>query len=450
MARRSNPPKVVDLTFEKRGTAALAGAIGLVYAPALLSPVIYDDAGHVRDNPVFNVPVGEFWSGLVSRNYFSFAVERTYQPVVTLFHYVFHSNPLLYRSIGLGLHLLNAVLLYRVAQRLTAGRRPAIYAACLFAAFPASTELLNFSAFKGHLFAASFSLAVVLGVMELCSDREGKKPLLPFAVCCFLVLALLSKETGLTAVALSFLYVGLFVRKEIGRLKGIGATLLAISAVYLWWRFFYLIPPRTFPVRFEYSTLESLSFYLRTLAVPYPLCLERSLPAGSSWVLWLAGFSAAVWFLRKSKESLFASAWIAACLLPFLHLISFSNVSPVADRYLYLPAAGLSLLLANVFSGREAVLASILVIWTGLTASRNWTYRSTRALYEQTASCAPQNPRAQFLLGMITFQEKDYPASRAAYTRVLALTESPGAREALLDIDRAEKAAASPTPASAP
>ncbi|MEQ1920494.1 MAG: hypothetical protein ABL955_15000, partial [Elusimicrobiota bacterium] len=84
-------------------------------------------------------------------------------------------------------------------------------------------------------------------------------------------------------------------------------------------------------------------------------------------------------------------------------------------------------------------LAGLIVIWGAIAASRNLTYRSTRALFEQTASCAPQNPRAQFLLGMITFQEKDYPASRAAYERVLALTDSPGARAALLDIERAEK-----------
>ena len=37
---------------------------------------------------------------------------------------------------------------------------------------------------------------------------------------------------------------------------------------------------------------------------------------------------------------------------------------------------------------------------------------------------------------MICFQEKDYAASRAAYERVLALTESPGARAALADIER--------------
>ncbi|MDD5302817.1 MAG: hypothetical protein PHS14_06865, partial [Elusimicrobia bacterium] len=319
---------------ETRGAAALAGAIALVYAPALTSPVIYDDASHVRDNPVFRLPFGEFWSGLISRDYFPFAAERTYQPAVTLFHYASHSFPLIYRSFGLGLHFLNAVLLYRVARRLDAGRRPAIFAACLFAVFPASTELLNFSAFKGHLFAASCILAVLLFVIEYCADR--KKTSLPLIICSFLILGLLSKESALVAVPLSLIYVVLFARPEARRLKGLGAALAAICAVYLWYRFSYLTPPRAFPRRFEYSSLESFAFYLRTLAAPYPLCLERTLPSGLWWIAWLGVFAAAAWLLRRSKEGLFALAWIVVSLMPFLHLIPFSNVSPVADRYLYL------------------------------------------------------------------------------------------------------------------
>ncbi|MEQ1917563.1 MAG: hypothetical protein ABL955_00060, partial [Elusimicrobiota bacterium] len=64
------------------------------------------------------------------------------------------------------------MLIYQLARRLDAGRRPAILAACLFAVFPAHTELLNFSAFKGHLFAASCIFAVVLYVTSFCSDRS--------------------------------------------------------------------------------------------------------------------------------------------------------------------------------------------------------------------------------------------------------------------------------------
>lgn len=420
-----------------RGAAALAVAIALIYAPALLSPVIYDDAAHVRDNPAFRIPFTDFWAGLISRDYFSFIAERTYQPAVTLFHYATHSYPLFYRSFGLSLHFLNAVLIYQLARRLNAGRRPALLAASLFAVFPAHTELLNFSAFKGHLFAASCIFAVVLSVAEFCADK--KKTSLPFIIFFSLILGLLSKESALAAVPLSLLYIFLFARPSAPRLKALAAAVTFICAVYLYFRFFYLTPPPPFPRHFEYSSLESFAFYARTLAVPYPLCLERTLPSGPSWLLWLAAFAAAVWFLRKSKECLFALAWITICLLPVLHLIPFSNVSPVADRYLYLPAAGLCLVLALRF-GRtprgEYALASLVVIWGSIAASRNFTYRSTRALFEQTASCAPLNPRAQFLLGMIAFQEKDYPASRAAYNRVLALTDSPGARAALLDIER--------------
>ncbi len=424
-----------------RGAAALAGAIALIYAPALMSPVIYDDVSHVRDNPAFRLPFGEFLSGLLSRDYFSFAAERTYQPAVTLFHYASHSYPLIYRVFGLGIHFLNAVLLYLVARRLDAGRRPAIFAACLFAVFPPHTELLNFSAFKGHLFVSTCVLAVLLAVIEMCADRSNHS--LPFKICFFLILGFLSKETALIAVGLSFVYVVLFARSEVRRLRGLAISVAAICAVYLWYRFSYLTPPRSFPKRFEHSSLESLAFYLRTLAAPYPLCLERTLPSGPWWMLWLAGFSAAVWRLRKSKEGLFALAWIVVSLLPVLHLIPFSNVSPVADRYLYLPAAGLCLLLAQLL-GRtprgEYALAGLVAIWAGVSGARNLTYRSTRALFEQTASCAPQNARAHFLHGMICFQEKDYAASRAAYERVLSLTESAGARAALVDIEREEKA----------
>ena len=433
-----------------RSAAALAAGIFLAYAPALTSPVIYDDASHVRDNPVFRLPFGEFWAGLWSRDYFSFAAERTYQPLVTLFHYATHSQPLIYRSFGLGLHVLNAALLFQVARTLGAGRRPAILAAGLFAFFPASTELLNFSSFKGHLFAASCVFGVVLAVMELCAEKGQAAS--PFKIFFFLILGFLSKESALVAVPLSLIYVFLFAGHEARRLRKPAAVAAVLCAAYFWCRFSFLAPPRAFPKRFEYSTLASFAFYLRTLAVPYPLCLERTLPGGPWWLLWLTVFAAAVGFLRKSKDALFALAWIAVSLAPFLHLIPFSNVSPVADRYLYLPSAGLCLLLACRL-GRarrgEYALAAVLAVWTANTVSRNLTYRSTRGLFEQTASCAPQNARAQFLLGMVCFQEKDYAASRAAYGRVLALTDSPGARAALADIDREEKAAP-PSPSRTP
>lgn len=424
---------------EGRRAALLVLGIGLMYAPMLSAPIIYDDAGHVRDNAVFQLPFSAFWRGLISRDYFAFAVERTYQPLVTLFHYFTHNDPLIYRLSGLSIHAVNSFLIYKIAQRF-AGRRPALISCLLFASFPAHTELLNFSAFKGHLFAASCTLAVLLSVIDFCAGKV--KTSLPLRSVVFLILGLLCKETALAAVLLTYIYIAIFARSELRRLRYLLLTFAAISVSYLWFRFSYLAPPPPFPRIFTYSPVESFAFYVRTLAVPYPLCLERSLPGGPSYLLWLAASLAAFILVRKSRESVFSLLWIPATLLPFLHLISFSNVSPVADRYLYLPAAGFCLLLATSLAHvprGELVLCALAVLWSGLTLARNLTYRSTRALFEQGASCAPHNPRAQFLLGMICFQEGDYKASRAAYERVLSLTDSPGARAALLDIDRVER-----------
>lgn len=405
-----------------RGVAALAAALVVLYAAALGSPVMYDDLSHVRDNPVFRLPVREFLSGLLSSQYFSFAKERTFQPLVTVFHYATHDMPLLYRLFGLALHGLNAVLLYHLCRKLTAGRRPAIFAACLFAFFPAATELLNFSSFKGHLFATTCILAVLLSAQS------------PVKICVFLVLGLLSKESALLAVPLLLLYGILINHSQFKSIKSAAVPGALICGVYLWYRFSFLTAPAHFPREFIYSSVESFAFHLRTLAVPYPLCLERTLPSGPWWILWVTAYGVSVYFARKSKPSLFALLWIPIAVLPFLHFISFSNVSPVADRYLYLASAGFALFLA--LNLNERALIGVLVVYAGLTGVRNLTYRTPRSLYSDTASCAPLNARAHFLHGNAAFQEGDYPAAKASYERVLTLTDSPGAREALENTKR--------------
>lgn len=425
----------------KRVASALAAGTALVYSPTLFAPVLYDDLSHVRDNPVFALPFGRFCSGLVSREYFAFVGERTYQPLVTLFHYFTHDHPAVYRVAGWGLHAANALLVYEIARRLTGKVRAAALAAFLFAAFPAQNEAVNFSAFKGHLLASFFVLAVVVVVMDLCAEKGAKGGVSverfdrPDAACALLAFALLSKESGLVAVPLAAAYQLLFVPRPSPRLNKTAAAFAALGAGYLAFRFLWLLPPPAFPVKFEYSSLRSLAFYFRELAAPYPSCLEHTLSTGVAWPLWLGVFAASAWFFRRSREALFALAWIVVALLPVLHLIPFSNVSPVADRYLYLPAAGLCLLLAQVIAEERALIA-LLVVWTGLTVSRNLDYRSARSLFDQTARCAPDNARAHFLAGNARFADKDYPAARDSYRRVLELTDSAGAKAALDETER--------------
>lgn len=414
--------------------AALLALCALLYGMTLAAPVVYDDLSHVQNAPLLGAPWGQVWAAVWSRRYFALAAERTWQPLVTLLHRATGPTPWLYRSIGVLLHALDGLLVFRLGRRLS-GAGSAWAAALLFCAFPPSTEAVFFSSFKGHLLACGFGLLALerwLAYLEAGGRRALAAALAAYAA------ALLSKETGLAAGALcglSWLCLG-----RPRRTAGL-AGLAALSAAYLAARFLWLLPPPPFPESFGRPVAASLAWYLRSLAWPAPLCLEHTLSrVGAAGAAAFAVFLAALWSCRRSPKRLFLVLWIPAALLPFLHLIAFANLSPVADRYLYLPAAGFCLLLADAFgAGRARLLpAALLAAWGGASAARNGLFRDERGLFEQTAACAPENPRAQYLLGLACLRDEDPAAAEAAFRRALALRDSAGIRTLLGDALRRE------------
>ncbi|MFH1724168.1 MAG: hypothetical protein ABII00_06040 [Elusimicrobiota bacterium] len=441
--RRLKEPAIVLLI--------LAAAIAVVYAVVLGAPVVYDDDVLVRGNPAFLLPPAEFWSRLWSLDYFAFTQERSYQPLVTLLHYPLFRLPWAYRSLGLALHAANGLLVYAIGRRLAFGSGQALAAALLFALFPASTEALNISSFKGHPLALAFSLSTLLAWMRTGERPSAPAPLAPargaqklkasaplLLAHLSLVFALLSKETGLIAPALVVVHALCYLRGRPRAALWRASGLLALSALYLWFRFGLLPPPPSLaPGERAVATLwlpwESFGWYLKTLIAPLPLCLEHSLDHGPSAtaragaafrMLLPALYALLLWRWRRRSDRLFLLLWILAATLPFLHLIPFSNYSPVADRYLYAASAGLSLLaVRGLWDTRmRAALLAVALAWGALSIARNALYRDTRALYEQTAACAPGNPRAHALLaGWHYSAGRDYPAALEGFRRAFAL-----------------------------
>jgi tetratricopeptide (TPR) repeat protein len=410
------------------GSAALLAAVcALLYGMTLAAPLIYDDVTNVGGNPMWALPGIQVIFALLSRDYFALTLERTYQPLVTLFHFLTHESQLSYRLAGLMLHALNGWLVLRLGLRLGQDRRAALLAALLFCAYPASTEAVNISSFKGHLLGFAFGL-LALEAWLVYLEEGASRALAAAAV--LYGAALISKETALAAGLLCALaWLCLSPRRE--RRTGL-FVLAAVSAAFLAWRFLWLRPPPDFPEVFRYSPAASLAWYLRMLVWPWPLCLERTAGQGA-WV-WaaLAGYAAAAWTLRRRPRELWLLLWTGAASAPFLHFIAFANFSPVADRYLYLPAAGFCLLLAQI-TRRSAlpVLCGVFLAWSGVTATRNGLYRSERGLFAQTAACAPFNPRAQFLFGLACLRDGDPAAGEAAFRSALRLRESAGTRTLL-------------------
>jgi len=418
----------------------LSAAVAFLYGPLLTAPVVNEDLSHVQGLGLFALPPGAFLRAVTSQQYFYWAQERTYQPLVTLFHYLTHAHPLFYRVVGLLLHALNAFLVYLLGRLLTRRNSSSLLAALLFALFPCQTEAVNASAFKGHLLALTFALSCLLFWAEALSRPPGREKAPLAAASLFFALGLLSKESAILILALLALYTACFEAGQLRRAASWVAAPAVLALAYLWLRFFWLKPPPVFPHPARYSSLASLGWDLKMFLWPHPLCLERSRPAGPAVLLLPTAFLAAFAAWRRSPLRLFCLAWMLLWLLPTLHLISFANVTPVADRYLYAATAGFCLLLASLWAEGRAryILYALLPAWGGGTALRNGLYRSPRALWEQTALCAPENPRAHYVLALTCLREDDPAAAKNALERVLSLVPSPGAHTLLGDIARNE------------
>lgn len=355
----------------------------LVYAVLLDGPRVYDDVIFTSPDRVLN------WHALFSRDYFLFTDERSFQPLVTALQLLAAGNIDLLRCIGILLHSANGLLVAGLGR--AAGLHPsaAFAAAVLFVLYPPATEAVAVVSFQGHLLASFATLGA------LFAWRSGKQ-VLAFSA---LALGLLSKESALAILPLIFVLELFFPSRKSYRARNGLAALTALTAAYLVYRFLILTPPEFAALPPAASPAGTFGWYLKSLAIPWPLCLERTKNDATLWpmVLWMGG---AVWLLARGRA--FALwIWPALALLPVLHFIPFANYSPVADRYLYAASAPLVLMLAAVFYGprKRIILALLAVIWGGISVTRNALFREPGRLYAQTAVCAPTNPRAHALLG---------------------------------------------------
>lgn len=398
---------------------ALAALAAVVYASTLTAPVFGDDRHFVEGAPFLLVPFWEFIRGLFSRDYLGLTGEGTYQPLVTFFHYLTHAHPAVFRASGVILHVVNSLLVYRIALRLKAVPLNAFLAAALFLLFPSHTETLIVSSFKGNLFAFLFSLSAVLFWAKAL--EEGSPRHVAGAFTCF-ALALASKETGVLVPGLLAGYSVLFARDkhlDLQRRAGLGFALAA--ACYLFWRFRGL---DTGPMPAQpHSPSLLFGWYVKTLLWPYPVCRERLAPSGLQWHAFTGLFLAAAWAARRRPEVLFALLLLALGVLPVIQRAQYYMDSPVADRFLYLSAAGFALALGLAARGPVAIagLATAALVWGEMSFQRNFLYRDTRALYEQTVACAPGHFKSWGVLSEHQLAHGEFKAAQDSARRAVGL-----------------------------
>jgi tetratricopeptide (TPR) repeat protein len=426
-------------------SAAIVIACGLAaYAGSVPNGFTYDDQMVVVDAAPL-LASGSL-GALFADDYAIRSGEAAYRPVVTTSYMIDHALWGLwapgFHLQSLLLHLIAALLVWRLADRLLAAHRPAgVMAGALFAVHPVLSEAVDNISFREDGLTTVFTLAAIL--LALRGTRRATAGAL---VATFV--ALFSKEM---AVATPLLYLGARAclpaeerRPWRGTVAGMAAILIGFFVV----RFGLMNAPQY--AKYEYAgksllgTIAAMpqvfAHYLRLLVVPWPLCadyrgyfrFELTPILGAVVVPWLVvgAYGAAIAVsLRRLPVVALGLGWFFVALLPVSNIIPMPV--PVAERFLYLPFVGIAIAAAGLAAwtprrrlacGAVAAVVAVLAVVSNL---RHPVWKSEETLWTRTVADFPTSWGAQRGMGtMLAHSERGREALPYLY-RALEIGPDP-------------------------
>jgi tetratricopeptide (TPR) repeat protein len=398
-----------------RTALALALALAcaaLAHAPALDVGFVRDDHLLVEANPLVQEPrplpeyfARAFWSVPTGPG-----VERYWRPLTLLSFAldwrVSGGVPRRFHATNLALHLACTALVFALARRAGASAAAAGLAAAAFGAFPRGSEAVAWVSGRTDVLATLGALAALL--LYTTEPRAHARRAL--AACAFLA-GLLAKEVAVAALA------GVALLEWRARTPrgladsaprlfplAIAAALYAVlrsraepaSAVVDWLH----------PLERPLFALQALGAYVAMLADPLRprLVIGRLgviepalLVLGALGLGALGGLVAHRWRSPPPPPGAALAAVGLAALVPVLHLVPLPLSVVAADRFLYLPVAALSALLAAESSrldarsrGIAAVACAVAVVaFVAATRARERDWQDELRLFEIEAARAP-------------------------------------------------------------
>lgn len=421
-----------------RQAAALAAITLVVFSPTLSGEFVYDARLQIGTDPFLHDPAN--WLDVLSFRVLARDVLDFNRPVhlasLMLDAAAWGKEPFGYRLTSVLLHAVNVVLVWAVGRKLFGdaargdvtthavgdGGQPQIATSLtttlasmlpplVFALHPVVVEAVCEPTFREDLLVAFFTLSGLLLAMghRPADGNDGWRA--AGCVACSL-LAIGSKESGIAAPAAITVYWLLFRRGERGWFWPVaigGAKLVVVS--FLAARF--LLEPsssKIFESRPAYpgGSLAAamliepriLALYAQLVLLPVNLCAEYGLHSVGHLPLPVAIFvvagvvAAGVFAVRKDHRMAIAAALVVVPLLPVLNVLPIYKAA--ADRYLYLPVAGVALAVGMLLDGswlarrpaiRERLLiaAVVGVVLLGIGCmERQKVWENTLALWSDT------------------------------------------------------------------
>lgn len=343
----------------------------LIYGHSLSNGFIWDDSDHVFHNPRVLQ-----WSGL--KDIWLTPHPNQYYPLTFSFFWLEHKlwglSPWGYHTVNLGLHILNALLLFGLLRKIAP--RLAGITAVAFTIHPIQVETVAWISEQKNLLSLFFFLLAFHAFLDFKQINTKKAYL---RTCFFFLLALLSKSIAVCFAAIPLLYAwwkkGDFSRRDIFS----SLPLLLIggisAAVTIHFERTYTGAQHVLSLSFFDKVLLAgriFFFYIKQILIPlkfmffYPKWDTQS----SNIINWI-GISAALGLyavlFNKSRPSI-RGAFALLCFygISIFPALGFFDVYPmkfsyVADHFTYLSAPALLLLLCSagllLFSKVKSLLA---------------------------------------------------------------------------------------------
>ncbi len=470
MAKRSSKKKAFDPSVSPHApnskalgsgvwVALLLAAVAfLVYWPSLKSDFVYDAHVEILDEGFITSPAN--LPAVLSLKVLGMNLILASRPgqmlYLMLIAVVSGKNPFGYHLCSNLLHAANVALLYVLLCRLIATEitglsrnvvlkiQLAVVAVTLiFALHPIAVESVAEVSFSSSLLVTFFTLLALLAATSF-RQENFRVALLTGSVgtlCAFA--AVTSKESGITTALLLIVYWFLFRRREarlpwlifLSAATAVTATFLAarfllaqpnpVHLHYLGGSFFqvFLIQPRlwTFmmgkllwPVQFSADyTVEDIIESSTSLALPILIVVVLL----------------QTWLARKSRVGAMGVA------IYWLGLVTVSNFTPLfrplADRFYYLPMAGvamqlLALLLMTLRWPKGFYLALVpfliaILPLTFLTLTREDVFANETSLWSDTLQVSPLSSLAHSGLGVALFKEGKVDEAIIQYKKALEI-----------------------------
>ena len=345
------------------------------------------------------------------------------------------------------LNALASALLFRLLRRLGVETGPALAGAALFAVHPVHVESVAFVSGRTDLLATVFTLgATILWLRDRAAERSGG-PWTIGAASALFALACLSKEVAFVLPLVLVAWDALLpaassawcARGRFAWLAGLGTALLAV----LFLRGAVAGVPllgagagtgAAVPLGERLAAAPAvLLSALQLLVLPWPLSPYHTPDQIRFGALAIAAAALVVvaWCLlagrRWQRAGLLSAAWTVLFLLPSAGIAAHAG-APLAERFLYLPSAGLPMLAlaaaGHAFHARRAVAALLGVAalaGAALSAGESRIWRDEEALY---AALVARSPRyADGFVGLAHVREGQgrFDEAAALLDRAIAL-----------------------------